>query len=237
MGLLVVCGFIEPLEMDSTQVEAKPAGRGALIVFEGIDGCGKTTLSRHIESFLVANGHPAKVIQFPDRSTATGKLLDSYLKGDQELPEQALHVVFSANRWEALPEILALLNAGTTVLLDRYAYSGLAYSNVRGLDDEFCKAADRGLPAPDLIIYFQISPEKVLEQNRKSTSPERGENLDFQKKVYKRLAEVISYEFTDKFMLEEQWNFEETVEALGLFVLGNLHIYSQSVLRGLFGDR
>ena len=36
-----------------------------------------------------------------DRATATGKMIDSYLRSQSDLDDRAIHLLFSANRWEA----------------------------------------------------------------------------------------------------------------------------------------
>lgn len=39
-------------------------------------------------------------INLTDRSTATGKIIDDYLSKKKDLPDQAVHLLFTANRWE-----------------------------------------------------------------------------------------------------------------------------------------
>jgi dTMP kinase len=55
-------------------------------------------------------------------------MLDSYLKNDSQLEDHAVHLLFSANRWEAVAGIKKLLDEGTDVVCDRYAFSGVAFS-------------------------------------------------------------------------------------------------------------
>ncbi|KAK8669632.1 hypothetical protein V6N13_107057 [Hibiscus sabdariffa] len=73
------------------------------------------------------------------------------------------------------------LKAGTTLIVDRYSYSGVAFSSAKGLDFEWCKAPEIGLIAPDLVLYLDIPPEKAAE--RGGYGDERYEQLEFQKKV------------------------------------------------------
>lgn len=51
-------------------------------------------------------------------------LIDAYLKQSKELDDHALHLLFSANRWEQREVILDRLRSGISVVVDRYAYSG-----------------------------------------------------------------------------------------------------------------
>ena len=36
-----------------------------------------------------------------DRTTAIGKMIDAYLRSAEELDDRVIHLLFSANRWEA----------------------------------------------------------------------------------------------------------------------------------------
>ena len=69
-------------------------------------------------------------ISFPNRESESGKLLDAYLKNTrgQAMSNEAVHLLFALNRWEMKESILEMVNKGTTVICDRYAYSGISYS-------------------------------------------------------------------------------------------------------------
>lgn len=56
----------------------------------------------------------------------------------------------------------AKLKSGTSLIVDRYSYSGVAFSSAKGLDIEWCKAPEVGLLAPDLVMYLNIPPEVNL---------------------------------------------------------------------------
>ncbi|RSL37864.1 hypothetical protein CEP53_015417, partial [Fusarium sp. AF-6] len=80
---------------------AAAAARGAFIVLEGLDRSGKTTQVKLLEQRFVEEGSKVKVMRFPDRSTPIGQMIDSYLKSDVEMDDHVIHLLFSANRWEA----------------------------------------------------------------------------------------------------------------------------------------
>lgn len=154
--------------------------RGFFIVFEGCDHSGKTTQCK----LLSESGIFSRVrrIAFPDRSTAIGSMINSYLNNSSELSDEAIHLLFSANRWEAAERISELLNSGTTVICDRYCYSGIAYSAAKGLKLDWCRAPDRGLPAPDLVIFIDAPVEYL--QKRGGFGGERYEHTEFQERVH-----------------------------------------------------
>lgn len=83
--------------MGSTQ---KGESRGALIVLEGLDRCGKTSQSARLVSYLNELGHSVESWRFPDRNTGVGKMISSYLTNESQLDDRAIHLLFSANRWE-----------------------------------------------------------------------------------------------------------------------------------------
>ncbi|BDA50650.1 Thymidylate kinase [Coccomyxa sp. Obi] len=166
---------------------AKHSGRGAFVLFEGVDRCGKTTQSQRLVQHLKGKGIDAELWRFPDRFTAIGRMIDSYLTGKTDTDDAAVHLLFSANRWEKREAMLAALRAGRTLIVDRYAYSGAAFTaakNLPGLDLEWCKAPDKGLPAPDAVIYLAMTPEAAAL--RGGYGNERYEKEEMQREVAKQ---------------------------------------------------
>ncbi|KAM9693419.1 thymidylate kinase isoform 2-T2 [Dama dama] len=123
--------------------DAAMAGRrGALIVLEGVDRAGKSTQSRKLVDALCAEGHRAELLRFPERSTEIGKLLGSYLEKKSEVEDHSVHLLFSANRWEHVPLMKEKLSQGVTLVVDRYAFSGVAFTSAKEL--QLAEAAVRG---------------------------------------------------------------------------------------------
>ncbi|XP_028793073.1 thymidylate kinase isoform X1 [Neltuma alba] len=165
--------------------------RGALVVLEGLDRSGKSSQSSRLVSYLEGQGISAELWRFPDRSTNVGQMISSYLTNASQLDDHTIHLLFSANRWEKRSLMETKLKAGTTLIVDRYSYSGVAFSSSKGLDIEWCKAPEVGLFAPDAVIFLDISPEKAAE--RGGYGGERYEKLEFQRKVaesYKALHDA-----------------------------------------------
>lgn len=172
------------VKMESERAEKKvklASSRGALIVLEGLDRSGKTSQSTRLLSYIEGLGYPAELWRFPDRNTNVGQMISSYLSNQTQLDDQTIHLLYSANRWEKRSLMEDKLKSGTTLVIDRYSYSGVAFSSAKGLDFEWCKAPEKGLLAPDVVLYLDIPPEKAAE--RGGYGGERYERLDFQKKV------------------------------------------------------
>ncbi|KAM3301465.1 thymidylate kinase [Capsicum chacoense] len=171
----------KPLRRIHMENKESSSPRGALIVLEGLDRCGKTSQSGSLYKYLLEQGHSVESWRFPDRNTGVGQMISSYLTNESQLEDHAIHLLFSANRWEKRSLMEEKLKTGTTLIVDRYSYSGVAFSSAKGLDIGWCKAPEIGLLAPDLVVYLDISPEKAAE--RGGYGNERYEQLEFQKKV------------------------------------------------------
>ncbi|KAG2734947.1 hypothetical protein G9P44_001161 [Scheffersomyces stipitis] len=185
-------------------------GRGQLILIEGLDRSGKSTQS----AILAEKLGKSKLLKFPDRSTSVGKIINEYLTNSSfQLSDQTAHLLFSANRWELNNEIIELLNDGYFVILDRYIYSGIAYSlakyeysktaNNSGViasttaseqmgDVEWLYGPDKGLPKPDLTLFLTL--DLVELGKRKGWGNERYELEEFQKIVKSSFLRILNHE-------------------------------------------
>lgn len=173
---------IAALERSSESKPAWPAakGRGLFFVFEGLDRSGKSTQSKMLTKKLEESG-PVEWMCFPNRATPTGTLIDMYLRRMIELPDDTIHMLFSANRWERATSIVETLNKGTSVVCDRYAFSGVAYTAAKGIDMSWCQTPDIGLPVPDGVFYMHI--DASVGASRANFGDERYENTTMQTRV------------------------------------------------------
>eukprot|EP00894_Picocystis_sp_ML_P005233 jgi/Pico_ML_1/55750/g1395.t1 len=73
--------------------------------------------------------------RYPDRTTAIGTVIDDYLSKKIELDDRAAHLLFAANRWEKREEMIRKLQSGITLVVDRYAHSGVAFTAAKGVLD------------------------------------------------------------------------------------------------------
>ena len=138
-----------------------------------------------------ALGPNALELSFPQRETPIGRVIDAYLRSEQSMDDRAIHLLFSANRWETAERIRAELAKGTTIVCDRYACSGVAFSMAKSQSDmnmEWCRACDRGLPAPDCVIYLEMDPERAAA--RDGFGEERYETHEMQHAVRDAFRQV-----------------------------------------------
>eukprot|EP00239_Pterosperma_sp_CCMP1384_P007212 CAMPEP_0197848984 /NCGR_PEP_ID=MMETSP1438-20131217/10576_1 /TAXON_ID=1461541 /ORGANISM="Pterosperma sp., Strain CCMP1384" /LENGTH=216 /DNA_ID=CAMNT_0043461473 /DNA_START=121 /DNA_END=771 /DNA_ORIENTATION=- len=170
---------------------ANAVRRGAFIVFEGGDRSGKSTQCARLLDALKAKDIPAELWRYPDRTTETGKMINSYLSNQSELDDFAVHLLFAANRWEKRSLMEKTLNEGTTLVVDRYSYSGVAFTSAKktpGLDLEWCKAPEKGLIAPDVVLYLQVPVDVAAK--RGGYGEERYEKAEFQKTVGEQFEQL-----------------------------------------------
>ncbi|KAG2462897.1 thymidylate kinase isoform X1 [Polypterus senegalus] len=164
--------------------------RGALIVFEGVDRAGKTTQCQKLVQALRVSGENAEMIRFPDRTTEIGEVINAYLDKKSDLEDHTVHLLFSANRWEKVPYIRRKLEQGVTLIVDRYAFSGVAFTSAKpGFSLEWCKSSDIGLPKPDLVFFLQLNPFSAAQ--RGEFGAERYETSDFQTAVQQRFDHLL----------------------------------------------
>lgn len=156
--------------------------RGKFIVFEGLDRAGKSLQCAKTVENLEKMGHKAVKMNFPDRNTAIGKIINEYLANSKtDLSDEAIHLLFSANRWEAKKNIERILDSGVSIVCDRYCYSGIAFSSAKGMDFEWCKMCDKGLPRPDLVVFLDVDEATAVQ--RGGYGDERYETREMQQKV------------------------------------------------------
>ncbi|VBB74972.1 Putative thymidylate kinase [Podospora comata] len=163
--------------------DTKPT-RGALIVLEGLDRSGKTTQVKLLEQRFVELGKSVKVMRFPDRTTPIGQMINSYLTSQTTMSDHVIHLLFSANRWEAASLITSLLSHGTTVICDRYYYSGIVYSAAKHnplLPLSWARSPEVGLPRPDLVLFLDL--DELEAKKRGGWGGEVYEKAEMQRRV------------------------------------------------------
>ncbi|ODO07545.1 thymidylate kinase [Cryptococcus wingfieldii CBS 7118] len=200
-----------------------PTPRGAFIVFEGLDRCGKSTQVERLVGQLEKQGRKARLQKFPDRTTQIGKMIDAYLQSKAEMDDHAIHLLFSANRWECAEGIKRDLAAGITVIADRYAFSGIAFSAAKGLPFDFCLHPDTALPLPDLTLYLTLPPASAAQRSAFGT--ERYETVEIQQAVreqFKLVQEQVVQRHGEERWVEvnAEGTIEEVGEKIGVLVAG-----------------
>jgi dTMP kinase len=152
---------------------------GILIVFDGIDGAGKTTQARKLADDLTAVGETVVLSKEPTDGIYGAKLRASAQSG--RLPFDEELDLFVADRQEHLREKVApALEAGHIVILDRYFYSTLAYQGVRaGTLRDIEERIRKDVIHPDVTFWIETPPElAVLRIQRRDGAANHFEKID-----------------------------------------------------------
>jgi dTMP kinase len=134
---------------------------GKLIVVEGTDGVGRSTQIRLLKEWLEQQGH-AVLDTGLTRSGLVGKGIKRAKEG-HTLGRITLTLFYATDFADRLEnEIVPALRAGFVVLTDRYIYSLMARSMVRGLDPVWVRNIHRFALKPDAVFYLRIGVDELI---------------------------------------------------------------------------
>lgn len=175
---------------------------GYFIVFEGIDGSGKSTLSSMTHEYLINSGVDS-IKLFEPTSGKYGseirKLLSSATMPDTE---KMIDLFILDRETDVAENIIPALGSGKIIIMDRYFYSNAAYQGAMGSDWKtiMSKNIEKEFPVPDRVYLIDIEPASALRRIKSrniSGEKEVFEKLEFLKKTRKNYLEMQN----DKFML------------------------------------
>ncbi|AVM67519.1 dTMP kinase [Peptostreptococcaceae bacterium oral taxon 929] len=174
--------------------------KGLVIALEGQDGTGKSTVINAITGYFDEMGLDYINAREPGSTDIGEKIRDILAdKANKDMDYHTEALLFAASRSELYDKVIKPnVRKGTSVILDRFLLSSLAYQGiVRGLGvDEVMKINDFFLEGfrPDLTILMDLDAKKSYERLKKLGELDRIESLgeDFQEKVH--LAYLKLYE-------------------------------------------
>jgi dTMP kinase len=196
--------------------------KGKFIVFEGLDGSGKTVQAAMLRQWLKERGLKCISTKEPTENI-TGNLLKVtlYLEKLSPLTDALL---FAADRAEHLDkEIKKALRDGNVVISERYMYANLAYQSAQGVDEEFIEKINDFAVKPNLVILLDVPADIALKRkwNVLYYLPGKFEkSIEFNEKVrrnYLRLAKKFNMKVIDA--IKSQDEIFEEVKAIVLKTL------------------
>lgn len=163
--------------------------RGYLIVFEGIDGTGKSTHCKLLADYLETIGLNVLMLREPTNGVWGQKIRDIIANGRNGItPEEELELFVNDRKDDVRRNIKPALLSKKIVLIDRYYFSTAAYQGALGLDPEsICRDNEEFAPLPDLVYLFAAPPEECL----KRIEATREELSSFEKKDYLEKVQAI----------------------------------------------
>jgi dTMP kinase len=142
-----------------------------LITIEGVDGAGKTTLARGLAERL-----GAELLREPGGVRLSERIRELVMDPSLDVDPRAEALLYAAARAQLVAERLRpLLEAGATVVLDRFVDSSLAYQGAaRGLGVENVRAMNDFGVRPDVTFLLRIDPA-VARSRLAGVQPDRLE--------------------------------------------------------------
>lgn len=150
--------------------------KGRFIVFEGLDGAGKSTqvdmLVKRMQEAIAISGSGQKVIKTMEPAgTELGSALRELMHSDNSLTmETRLWLIMAAREQHVQTVILPAIKNGDIVVCDRFRESTMAYQGAGGISPKIISALDNLATKniqPNMVIYLDLPAEIALERSKK----------------------------------------------------------------------
>ena len=162
------------------------------IVFEGIDGAGKSTQIRMLKEWLEANGFRVETLVEPTDSEV-GKLIRKILEwpdAQTDDVQRILALLFAADRMMIMDK---LEDESKIIISDRSFISSLAYQEPR----EWVEVLNKYAKKPDLLILLDLDVKKSVGRTSGKDTFENEKFLTGVKANYLKIAENYTHEIID----------------------------------------
>ncbi len=172
--------------------------KGCLITFCGLDGCGKSTMINKLTHELKLHGIDHMVTKQPTDAMRNTEIFRTFMDcpDNSAYEYRSLSLMAAADRIQHTNKvILPALNAGKTVICDRYFYSCLANLRARGYtDDKWIYEISESIPKPDLAFFIDVPVETAVGRVRMRIE-ERDRYIDMPlqynlKNEYKKICKM-----------------------------------------------
>lgn len=223
------------------------------IVLEGLDAAGKATQTNLLaERLRNATGYTPVVFSFPRYDTPVGKIIQRHLRGVLSLREEhaidssddridgdiiyrrapaedalMFQCLMNVDKQDAQGQIRAILAVGGHVICDRWIQSAFCYGVADGIDRDWLRRTQTGLPRADLNIFLDVPPHEAMRRR-----PEARDRYERDREKQARVRENY----------ERLWEAEDddayvTVDGIGTIEAVAERIYAYCVCRGLVVSR
>lgn len=141
----------------------EPVKGGCLIVFEGIDGVGKSTQLEKTRKWLEKKGR--RVVSTAWNSSPLLKDALRQAKQNHELTPMLFSLLHASDlTWRYTEEIEPALEKGKIVLCDRYYYTSYVRDGLRGIGDKLLDLIYEGFRKPDILFHFVVPVRTAVER-------------------------------------------------------------------------
>ena len=165
---------------------------GLFIVFEGADGCGKSTQLRFLAEYLEGRGLHVVKTREPGGCPVAEKIREILLDNtNEEMAAETEALLYAAARAEHVRHVIKpAVDSGKVVLCDRYILSSIAYQGYgRQLDIDTVWDINRFAVQdymPDVTVFLDVPPERGFERMHRRQELDRLENagMSFHQRVF-----------------------------------------------------
>jgi dTMP kinase len=162
---------------------------GRFIVFEGIDGSGKTTQIKMVSKRMKSMGMKVYATVEPTDGPI-GSLIRQMLSGEVATDQRTIASLFAADRTDHLVNkvngIHQKVEQGEIVLCDRYYFSSYAY-HAQYIDMEWvihANSLNAEILKPDVTIFIDVDPQVCFERIKNNRAKfDMYEKMDIMKNV------------------------------------------------------
>lgn len=174
---------------------------GSLIVLEGSDGSGRSTQISLLTEWLESEGFAVQTMGLR-RSFLVGQDIDA-LMAENAVTRMTLALMYGTDFFDQLERrILPALRSGLVVLADRYIFTLIARSAVRGISRDYLHGIYEMALRPDLTFWLNVKPEVAFDREFKKSHSinywESGRDLSLSNDLFQsfiRYQSMIKREF------------------------------------------
>ena len=183
------------------ELEGRPL-TGKLIVIEGADGSGRSTQIRLLGRWLESKGYAVSQVGIKRSNLAAEQL--TLAQQSNVVTNTTMALFYATDLYDQIVnQIIPALAASSIVLADRYIYTLLARALARGAENDWLRNLYSPAISPDVVFYFQTSPDQLLERNLNKNRSldywESGMDLGLSQDVFESFLEyqkLIDAEFS-----------------------------------------
>ena len=185
------------------------------IAFEGIDGCGKSTLAEKISSQLNQSGINNVLVREPGGTKVGEGIRNLLLSHEYVVSEFTEALLFAAQRSQLINEVVQPnIKKNIKIISDRSAYSSVAYQGVgRGLGyEKIYQLNDIAINSiwPQKVILLDIDPNVALK--RQAIADRIGsDKIEFFEKVRDGYLEIAKKNSSNFLVLDGESSIEHNL--------------------------
>ncbi len=195
--------------------------RGCFIVIEGPDGCGKSLHSGLLVERLQVHGHKVLLTDEPTTSEI-GKDIRTILSGQKTYQPDTIQLLFCADRAEHVASVIQpALEAGVTVVCNRYRMSTILYGAAKGVNRQWLTQVNARFPDPDMTLLLLPPMGVCLQRIGLRAAREIFEKEALFRRVYQNYAEYAET-LPQETVIDTSQPVEEVADRIAHLVLTRL---------------